>query len=95
MFRRNKLPVQGFVVAQAAGHSQGQKDTFSTRIVFPEHRDYWMNAVVPALVARLIAPGNCVQPGVHFLADAVDPVVFTAELRKAGVELAESLAEVL
>jgi hypothetical protein len=42
--------------------------------------------VVPALVARQIAEGKGVQAGVHFLADAVDPVKFMAELRKIGVE---------
>jgi hypothetical protein len=91
VFRRNRLPVQGFVVTQARGHSQGRRCTFSSRIVFPEHRDYWMNGVVPALAARLIAQGQCVRPGVHFLADAVDPVMFLAELRNAGVEQTESL----
>jgi hypothetical protein len=50
-----------------------------------------MNGVVPALVARLIAQGQFVRPGVRFLSDAVDPVMFLAELRNAGVEQTESL----
>jgi hypothetical protein len=60
------------------------------RIVFREHGDYWMNGIVAATVARLIARGGCVEPGVHYLADAVDPILFMAELRKAGVEQSES-----
>ena len=50
-----------------------------------------MNGVVPSLVARLMAEGEARPTGVHYLADAVDPVTFMAELRKAGVEQSESL----
>jgi len=91
IFRRNRLPVQGFVVARVCGLSQGRSAVLDCRIVFRKHRDYWINGVVPALVARLISRGKCVQPGVHFLADAVDPVMFVGELRTLGVEQTEIL----
>jgi hypothetical protein len=91
VFDRNRLPVRGFVVAQVRGRSKGRRMILDSRIVFREQRDYWMNGVVPALVATLIAEEKRVQPGVHYLADAVDPVTFMAELRKAGVEQSESL----
>jgi saccharopine dehydrogenase (NAD+, L-lysine forming) len=91
VFERNRLSVRGFVVAQVRGHYKGRRVVFDSRIVFRGQSEYWMNGVVPALVARLIAEGKRVQPGVHYLADAVDPVTFMAELRKAGVEQSESL----
>lgn len=58
---------------------------------FPnDRRDFWMNRRVPATVARMISQGNFVQPGVHFLTGAVDPILFMAELKKAVVEQTES-----
>jgi hypothetical protein len=86
IFRRNRLPVRGFVVARVSGRSQGHSVVRDYRMVFREDRAYWINGVAPALVARLIAQGASVEHGVNFLADAVDPVSFMAELRKAGVE---------
>jgi hypothetical protein len=91
MFRRNQLPVDGFAVAQVLGHSQGRSVALTSQVVYRERRDYWMNGVVPAMVARMISEGKSVRPGVHYLADAVDPIVFMAELKKAGVEQTESL----
>jgi saccharopine dehydrogenase-like NADP-dependent oxidoreductase len=90
VFRRNRLPLRGFVVAQVRGRSQGRPAVLTSRIVFGDGRDYWTAGVVPALVARLIAQGNGVRPGVSYLSDAVDPVTFMAELRKAGVDQAET-----
>ena len=90
VFRRNRLPVRGFVMAQVRGRAQGQAVVFTSRIVFREDDGYWVNGVVPALVARLIAQGKSVERGVHYLSDAVDPVAFLAELRKAGVEQSEN-----
>jgi hypothetical protein len=51
-----------------------------------------MNAVVAATVARLISEGGEVSKGVHFLVDAVSPVTFMEELRKAGVSCMESMS---
>lgn len=90
MFRRNRLPVDGFAVAQVLGRSQGRKFALTTQVVYRERRDYWMNGVVPATVAGMIAEGKSVWPGVHFLADAVDPIKFMEELKKAGVEQSEN-----
>jgi saccharopine dehydrogenase (NAD+, L-lysine-forming) len=90
IFRRNRLPVAGFVVAQITGRSQGRGASFSAQAVFQQHRDYWINGLVPAQVAAMISEGAGVQPGVHFLADAVDPIAFMADLRKSGVEQTES-----
>lgn len=86
VFRRNRLPVDGFVVAQVLGRSQGRKVALTARTVYRERRDYWINGFVPAILARLISEGKSIRPGVHFLADAVDPITLMAELRKAGVE---------
>jgi Saccharopine dehydrogenase NADP binding domain len=89
MFRRNRLPVDGFAVAEVLGRSQGRRVALKAQIVFRERRDYWMNGLVPATVARMIVQGNSVRSGVHFLADAVDPIIFMAELKKAGAEQTE------
>ena len=90
VFRRNRLPVDGFAVAQVVGRSQGRRLALTGQIVYRNRRDYWINGLVPATVARLILAGKCVQPGVHFLADAVDPLAFMAELRKSGIEQTET-----
>src|SRR5208282_4159962 len=88
VFRRNRLPVDGFVVAQVVGPSQ----TMTAQVVYREHRDYWINRVVLATVARWIAERKGVRAGVHFLAEAVEPVAFMEELRSAGVEQREKTA---
>ena len=62
----------------------------TAQIVYSERRDYWINGLVPAITARMISQGKSVRPGVHFLFDAVDPVTFMAELKKAEVEHTES-----
>lgn len=90
VFRRNRLPVAGFAVAQVLGRSQGRGFALTAQIVYRERRDYWINGLVPAIVAGMIWGGKSVRPGVHFLADAVDPITFMAELRKAGVEQIEN-----
>jgi len=89
VFRRNRLAVDGFVVAQIVGSSQGRPITLTAQVVFKDHRDYWTNGIVLATVARRIAEGKGVRAGVHFLADAVDPVAFMEELRRVGVEQSE------
>jgi len=89
-FRRNRLPVDGFVAAQILGRSQGRRLALTVQIVYRERRDYWIHGLALASVARLVSEGKAVKTGVHFLADAVDPMAFMAELRKAGVELTES-----
>ena len=91
IFRRNSLPVDGFAVAQVVGRSQGRKLALTAQIVYRERPDYWINGLVAATAARLISEQKAVRPGVHFLADAVDPTVFMAELRKAGVEYNETI----
>ena len=91
VFRRNRLPVDGFVTAQILGSSEGRKLMLTVQIVFRERRDYWINAVSLATVARMVSEGRGVRAGVHFVAEAVDAVAFMAELRKAGVEQTERL----
>jgi saccharopine dehydrogenase-like protein len=91
VFRRNRLPVDGFVAAQILGRSQGRRLALTSQIVYNERRDYWINGLVLATVARVVAESKGVQAGVHFLADAVDPIPFMAELRKAGVEQTEKI----
>ncbi|HEY6306730.1 MAG TPA: saccharopine dehydrogenase NADP-binding domain-containing protein [Candidatus Angelobacter sp.] len=90
VFRRNRLPVDGFVLAQVLGGSQGRRFALTAQIVYKERRDYWINGLVPSILARMISEGKAVRPGVHFLVDAVDPILFMAELRKAGVEQTEN-----
>lgn len=85
IFRRNKLPVAGFVAVHVTGHSAGRAVTLKTRIQFETGFDYWMNGTVLATAARLVASGK-VNTGVHYLFDAVDPMTFMDELRKAGVQ---------
>jgi len=85
IFRRNRLPVAGFVVVHVVGRSGGRSAALRSCVTFDAGRDYWMNGVALATVARLISAGNGVQSGVHFLFDAVSPMAFMAELRKAGV----------
>ena len=92
IFRRNRLPVGGFVVVHVLGRSEGRSATLRVRIVFEAGQDYWMNGVVLATVARMVAAGKGVQAGVHFLYDAVDPMALMAELRKAGVQQTETFA---
>ena len=90
IFRRNRLAVAGFVAARAVGRSQGRRLAFTGQIVFQEHRESWINGLVPATVAGMISRGKGVQAGVRFLADAVDPIALMAELRQAGVEYSEN-----
>jgi len=90
MFRRNRLSVTGFVVVHVVGRSAGRRVVLKARITFEAGRDYWMNGVALATVARMISQGQGVERGVHFLASAVNPVAFVAELQKSGVELTES-----
>ncbi|HYA25352.1 MAG TPA: saccharopine dehydrogenase NADP-binding domain-containing protein [Terriglobales bacterium] len=90
-FRKNRLPVGGFVVVKVVGLSDARKLAFTVQMVYEEDRGYWLNGLVAATVARLISNREGVQAGVHFLPDAVDSMSFTAELQKSGVELTETL----
>jgi len=89
IFRRNRLPVDGFALAQVLGRSQGRRCVLTAQITYKERRDYWINGLVPAIAARMISEGKSVRPGVHFLVDAADPITFMAELKKAGVDQTE------
>jgi hypothetical protein len=73
------------------GRSQARRLSLTAEIIYDKHRDYWINGLVIATVARLVAEGKGVRPGVHFLSDAVDPIAFLAELRKGRVEQSESI----
>lgn len=84
-FRKNRLPVGGFIVTQAIGQAQGRKTSFTAQAAYQEGREYWANGLVPATVARMMAEGKGVRAGVHFLADAVEPLAFMAELKKSGL----------
>jgi hypothetical protein len=89
IFRRNQLPVAGFVVAHVAGRVRGRSAVLKSRIAFETGRDYWINAVALATVARMVSATKGVQFGVHFLTGAVDPTQLMTELRKAGVRQSE------
>jgi short subunit dehydrogenase-like uncharacterized protein len=90
VFRRNRLPVDGFVLAQILGRSQGRRLALTVRVVYRERRDYWIHGLVLATAARMVSERKSVRPGVHFLADAVDPIAFMSELRRGGVEQTEN-----
>jgi len=90
MFRRNRLPVAGFVVVQVVGRFAGRGVVLKARITFDPGRDYWMNGVALATAARMISQGQGVKAGVSFLASAVDPAAFMAALQGSGVRLTES-----
>ena len=90
MFRRNRLAVAGFVEVRVVGRSQGRVAALKMRITFEAGRDYWMNAVTLATVARMVSARQGVQFGVHYLSAAIDPIALMGELRKAGVQLTES-----
>jgi saccharopine dehydrogenase (NAD+, L-lysine forming) len=90
MFRRNRLAVAGFVEVRVAGRSEGRAATLKMRVTFGAGRDYWMNALALATVARMVSARQGVQSGVHYLSAAMDPIAFMAELRKAGVKQTES-----
>jgi len=87
-FRKDSFPVGGFITIFVEGHSQGHKQALKVRLIYEDGREYWVNGLAPATVARMIAEGR-VQAGVHFLASAVDPVAFVEELRSAGIDLTE------
>jgi len=93
VFRRNRLPVDGFVAAQILGRSQGRRLALTVQIVYRERRDYWIHGLALATVARIVSESKGVRAGVHFLADAVEPIAFMAELRKAGVEQTENFEQ--
>ena len=71
----------------------GRRVALTVQLVYRDRRDYWIHGLVLAPVASAIAEGKGVRAGVHFLADAVDPMAFMAELRRGGVELTENLEQ--
>ena len=87
------LPIGGFSIVEIQGRSEARDVLCRFQVTFERGCGYWMNAVVAATVARLISEGRGVNAGVHFLMDAVDPVAFMEELRKAGVSVIESFNE--
>ena len=89
VFRRNRMAVGGFVVARAAGTMKGRTAELTGKVTFKPDQEYWMNAIIPATIARMIAQGNGVRPGVHFLFDAVDPAMLITGLHKSGVTFAQ------
>jgi len=89
--RSARLPVGGFAVAHVSGVAGGSKVTWKEEIMYPQGRDYWMNARVLATVARMIAEGNAIKRGVHFLFEAADPADLVGALQTAGVQYSERL----
>jgi hypothetical protein len=92
MFRRDRLPAEGFVVVQVAGRSQGRSAALKARIESGAGQGYWVNGVALATTARMVANGKGVRPGVRYLFEAVEPTTLMAELRKAGVKQTETFA---
>jgi len=90
MFRRNHLSVAGFAEVRVVGRCEGRAAILKMRVTFEAGRDYWMNAVALATVARMVSAKQAVQCGVHYLSAAMDPIAFMAQLRKAGVQQTEN-----
>jgi hypothetical protein len=90
IFRRNRLPVDGFVVVHVVGRSRGRSATLRARIMFDAGRCYWMHGVTLATVASMVLAGEGIQAGVHLLFEAVDPMAFMTQLRNAGVQQTET-----
>jgi hypothetical protein len=63
----------------------------SAEISYDKQRDYWINGLIVATVARMISECRGVPSGLHFLADAVDALAFMAELQRASDGLTEPL----
>ncbi len=81
-----------FFVASSRPHAtRCEDDNLDRRIavLYDKARDYWINSLIVATVARMISEGRAVQSGLYFLADAVDPLDFMAELQRAGIRLTE------
>ncbi len=79
-FPKDRLPIGGFIVARV--------NATTVKLIYEKGQDYWINGLVPALVALMISEGSSVGTGVNNLADAVDPMNFISRLREAGVQLA-------
>lgn len=90
IFRRNRFPVGGFVVAQALGQAAESRQALTVRVTFEPGQDYWIHGLAMATAARVVANGEA-RAGVHYLADAVDPVMFVAAMKKAGIRESERL----
>lgn len=90
--RARSLPIGGFNVVEIRGRRGPHDVSHRHQLTFERGREYWMNAVVAATVARLISENRGVKAGVHFLVNAVDPIAFVEELRKAGVTVTQSFS---
>lgn len=93
VFRRNRLPVDGFAWAQVVGKSGEDKITLTVQIIYRGRRDYWIRGLTLATVARMIWAGKGIKAGVHFLADAAEPLGLMTELRTAGIDQTENWSE--
>lgn len=87
------LPVGGFAIVQIQGRSGGTILSQRHQVTFERGYEYWMNAVVAATVAWLISEHREVKTGAHLLFEAVDPISFMQELRRAGAILTHSFTE--
>lgn len=54
-FRKVPIPIGGFALAKVKGQTQGRNCNFTGQIVYDKHRDYWINGVALATVARMVA----------------------------------------
>lgn len=87
-----RLAVGGFVAAHVLGGFRGQIRVLRAEVVYEEGRQYWANGLIPAVAARMVSENKSVMRGVHFLAEAVEPLAFIGELQKCGLEQTESFS---
>ncbi len=91
IFERNRFAAGGFAVVKVRGTSRGSPSLATTSVTFDHGRDYWLHGTTLATVARLVADGRDVQPGVHFLAEAFDSSALVAALGEAGIWITERI----
>ncbi len=89
-----RLAVGGFIAVHVSGRAQERNQVFQVETIYDEGRQYWANGLLPAAAARIISENKQLKKGVHYLADAVDPVAVVTELRKSGLEATENFCPV-
>lgn len=87
VFERNRFAAGGFAVGEVRGQLGGGSLHSTTSITFERGQEYWLHGTTLATVAHLIAEDKHVRPGLYFLADAVEPASFMAQLKSAGINV--------
>jgi len=65
----------------------GPDGRHEVRAAVIENRNYWITGLTCAIAAQMVAGGRVESNGLRYLAEAVDPTAFIAELRGAGIDV--------